>query len=212
MDFADAYLGLANLALVKGQTDAWQTWLRRFLHFHRLPVVQFGNGAVPAPFSIVPLTPQKRALSPKVSVVMTSFNASATLELAVRSVLDQTVSNLELFIVDDRSEDNSREIIQVLANADQRIKPIFNHRNMGTYASKNQAIRQSSGDFITFHDSDDWMHNQRLESHLSAMKHGIMCSTSSWIRMDSTGRIIVRQRRALHSSKSGLDVFPEVGF
>jgi glycosyltransferase involved in cell wall biosynthesis len=64
---------------------------------------------------------------------------------------------------------------------------------MGTYASKNQAIRQCSGDFITFHDSDDWMHNQRLESHLNAMKHGVMCSTSSWIRMDSTGRIIVRR-------------------
>jgi glycosyltransferase involved in cell wall biosynthesis len=124
---------------------------------------------------------------------MTSFNASATLELAVRSVLDQTVSNLELFIVDDQSEDGSREIIQALANSDRRIKPIFNDRNMGTYASKNQAIRQCSGEFVTFHDSDDWMHNQRLETHLNAMKHGIMCSTSSWIRMDSTGRTIVRR-------------------
>ncbi|WP_428663328.1 glycosyltransferase [Reyranella sp.] len=193
VDFADAYLGLANLALVKGQTDTWQIWLRRFLQFHRLPAVQFGSETVPAPFSIVPRASQKRALSPKVSVIMTSFNSSDTLELAVRSVLDQTVSNLELFIVDDRSEDNSREIIQALASMDPRIKPIFNDRNMGTYASKNQAIRQCSGDFVTFHDSDDWMHSQRLESHLNAMKHGIACSTSSWIRMDRTGRIIVRR-------------------
>jgi glycosyltransferase involved in cell wall biosynthesis len=136
---------------------------------------------------------QKRALSPKVSVIMTSFNAGATLEWAVRSVLDQTVSNLELFIVDDRSEDNSREIIQALADTDPRIKPIFNDHNMGTYASKNQAIRQCSGEFITFHDSDDWMHSQRIEIHLNAMKHGIMCSTSNWIRMDGRGRIIVRR-------------------
>jgi hypothetical protein len=192
-DFADAYLGLANLALIKGQIDTWQIWLRRFLQFHCLPAVEFTGGAMPAPFSIMPQAVQKRALSPKVSVVMTSFNAGATLEWAVRSVLDQTVMNLELFIVDDRSEDNSREIIQALACSDSRIKPIFNDLNMGTYASKNQAIRQCSGEFITFHDSDDWMHNQRLESHLNAMKHGVMCSTSSWIRMDRTGRTIVRR-------------------
>ncbi len=162
-----------------------EIWLRRFLHFHRLPAVQFGkrNGASSLQHRTAGSRRSGRS-APKVSVVMTSFNASATLELAVRSVLDQTVSNLELFIVDDRSEDNSREIIQALANTDQRIKPIFNDRNMGTYASKNQAVRQSSGDFITFHDPDDWMHNQRLESHLSAMKHGIMCSTS---RLDPHG-------------------------
>jgi hypothetical protein len=193
VNFSDAYLGLANLALVKGRTDTWKLWVQRFLQFHHLPAVQFRAETVPAPFGIMPPERQKHVRSPKVSVVMTSFNAGATLNFAVRSVLDQTVSNLELFIVDDRSEDSSREIIRSLANEDSRIKFIFNDRNMGTYESKNRAIRQCSGDFITFHDSDDWMHSKRLENHLNAMKPGIICSTSNWVRMDSGGRIIVHR-------------------
>ncbi len=131
--------------------------------------------------------------SPLITVIMTAFNSSMTLQLAVESVLAQTVSNIELFIVDDVSSDGTRELIQRLGQLDQRIKWIFNDRNIGTYPSKNKAIRRAAGRFITFHDSDDWMHPQRLEQHLAAMKSNVLCSTSNWIRMDAVGRTIVRR-------------------
>ena len=73
------------------------------------------------------------------------------------------------------------------------MKPIFNTRNMGTYASKNQAIAAASGAFVTFHDSDDWMHPDRIATHVAAMQGGVACTASQWIRMDLAGRSIVRR-------------------
>lgn len=192
-DAADAYLGLANLALVKGSKEQWQEWLQRFMVFHK-----FSNCAVlandaPAPFRLRPSGLKRVSSSPKVTVIMTSFNSAQTIETAAESVLDQTIDNIELFIVDDVSTDNSRDLIESLATRDSRVRYIFNKRNVGTYSSKNAAIQQCSGDFVTFHDSDDWMYNQRIERHLETMGPAIACSTSNWVRMDATGRSIVRR-------------------
>lgn len=198
-DYSDAYLGLANLALLAGNRPHWEDAVRRFLSFHALPDVRFSPDAHLAPFSIdLPPGPDSSAQEmrgdvPLVTVIMTSFNSAATLRLAVESVLTQTVGQLELFVVDDCSTDGSRDLILSLAAGDPRIKWIFNERNMGTYASKNAAIRRAAGNFITFHDSDDWMHPHRVKRHLSAMTGNIMCSVSNWIRMDDTGRTIVRR-------------------
>jgi hypothetical protein len=193
-DYADAYLGIANIALVERHPDKWSKWLKKFGQFHKLTVTDASDSESLAPFRFRSEEYSQRTASPKVSVIMTSFNSSKTLVKAVNSVLRQSVSNLELFIVDDHSTDDSREIIQALAAAEPRVQYIFNERNMGTYASKNQAILKSTGQFITFHDSDDWMHPLRLETQLDAMKNSsIMCSTSNWIRMDEFGRTIVRR-------------------
>lgn len=189
----DAHIGLANIALVLGNRSRWEDSMARFLKHHALPGVTFDAETPLTPFALRPAMTGKRVISPLVTIVMTAFNSSATLEAAVESVMAQTASNLELFIVDDVSTDGTRELILALAARDPRIKWIFNERNMGTYPSKNEAIRRASGQYITFHDSDDWMHPERIERHLAAMKQNVMCSTSNWIRMDASGRTIVRR-------------------
>lgn len=193
-DYADAYLGLANIALVQDRPDKWSEWLKKFGQFHSLSVADAADQENLAPFRFRSEGHSSRTGSPKVSVIMTSFNSSKTLAKALDGVLRQSVTNLEIFIVDDQSTDDSREVIRSLAATDSRIRYIFNERNIGTYASKNQAILQSTGQFVTFHDSDDWMHPLRIETQLDAMKNPkIMCSTSNWIRMDELGRTIVRR-------------------
>lgn len=191
-NYADAYLGLANLALLTHDSTQWEAWLKRFFACHKLPTFSVRGEEVPAPFRLKSPALKSVTSSPKVTVIMTSFNSGRTIEVAVESVLNQTVTNLELFIVDDVSTDNSREIIKSLAARDARIRYIFNERNVGTYSSKNAAILQASGDFVTFHDSDDWMYEQRLERHLEAMRPSVGCSISNWVRMDAAGRSIVR--------------------
>jgi glycosyltransferase involved in cell wall biosynthesis len=100
---------------------------------------------------------------PRVSVLMPSFNASATLATALRSVLAQTWTNLEVIIVDDASEDDTFDVASRLALSDARIRVLRNETNSGAYVSRNRALDAATGEFVMVHDSDDWSHPQRIE-------------------------------------------------
>ncbi len=191
--YADGFLGLANVAAVRGRPALWWGALRRFGQLSGLRLDGGdGEAAIGHPFALTATTDQSRD-GPLVTVVTTCFNGAETLEASATSVLAQGAGNLELYIVDDVSTDGSRALIEALAARDGRVKPIFNTRNMGTYASKNQAIAVAKGEFVTFHDSDDWMHPDRLATHVTAMQSGVACTASQWIRMDLAGRSIVRR-------------------
>lgn len=191
--YADGFLGLANVAAVRGRPALWWAALQRFGALSGLRVDgNDGAAGIGHPFALAATTEPRRD-GPLVTVVTTCFNAAETLEASVASVLAQGAGNLELFIVDDVSTDGSRALIEALVSRDDRVKAIFNDRNMGTYASKNQAIAAASGTFVTFHDSDDWMHPDRIATHVAAMQGGVACTASQWIRMDLSGRSIVRR-------------------
>jgi hypothetical protein len=96
------------------------------------------------------------------SVIVTTHNPDIHfLTLSVDSLLNQTLKNVEIIIVDDCS-DNSDEIkkLQEKSNA---IKYIRSDINQGAYISRNIAIKQITGDYIFFQDDDDVSHPQRLE-------------------------------------------------
>ena len=131
---------------------------------------------------------------PLVSVVMTAYNAEATIGYSVASVLNQTHRNLELLVVDDASTDGTREILAGLAAADNRIRVLRQSTNAGTYAGKNVALAAARGDFLTFHDADDWCHPRRVERHLACMTAhpALVASRSKWVRMTSAGEAVLR--------------------
>jgi glycosyltransferase involved in cell wall biosynthesis len=124
---------------------------------------------------------------------MTSFNAASTIEAAATSVLSQSLSNLELWIVDDVSTDGTIEIARSLAERDPRVRVLLNEQNIGTYASKNRALRLTDAEYVALHDSDDWKHPKKLELQLAALEGGKACSISNWIRMDANGEVYVRR-------------------
>jgi hypothetical protein len=128
---------------------------------------------------------------PLVSVIMTTFNAEATLAYAVRSILEQSYRNLELFIVDDVSTDNTRSMLADIARRDPRVRLILNERNGGTYVAKNRAMQVAAGDYVTFHDSDDWAHPQRIERHVTYMEAHpqAMMTRSNWVRITTDGKV-----------------------
>ena len=105
------------------------------------------------------------------SVIMPAYNAERYITDAIKSVINQTYEYIELIIVDDCSSDGTREIVERFAKDDNRIKPIFNNKNLGCAESRNKAIRVSRGDYIAFIDSDDiWVRN-KLEIQLDEMKN-----------------------------------------
>jgi hypothetical protein len=146
-----------------------------------------------APFSFATLrndaAPAPRG--PLVSVIMTTFNAEATLRYAVDSILNQSYRDLELFIVDDASTDGTRAMLAQIAKDDPRVQIILNEINGGTYVAKNRAMQVARGAYITFHDSDDWAHPQRIERHVAAMQRApdTMMTRSNWLRLTADGEI-----------------------
>lgn len=128
---------------------------------------------------------------PLVSVLMPAWNAKDTIRYSVSSILQQTWKHIELIIVDDASTDGTWDIIQQLAASDPRVTALRNSANAGPYVSKNIALTQARGDFITGHDADDWAHPQRIERHVRYMDtSGSPASLSGMLRMASTGEFV----------------------
>ncbi|MGB3829340.1 MAG: glycosyltransferase family 2 protein, partial [Ornithinimicrobium sp.] len=101
-----------------------------------------------------------------VTVVMSAFRPGPDLHMAVRSVLAQTWSDLELIIVDDCSGPGYQDFLHDVAAQDGRIKIVTAEANAGTYAARNLALSHARGRYVTFQDSDDWTHPQRIEAQL----------------------------------------------
>ena len=131
--------------------------------------------------------------NPMVSVIMTCYNREKFIDTSIHSVLNQTYKNLELIIVDDKSEDCSAEKIKAWASKDDRIRLMEKKTNEGTYISKNRAILEAKGEFVTFLDSDDWMHPRRIEQHLKHTSANIVMSYSDWIRITEIFIPCIRQ-------------------
>lgn len=99
----------------------------------------------------------------KITVVISCFNPDRHLLTAVRSVLEQTWQNTELFVVDDASPSPTTGVLEEVEGMDERVMVIRKAVNGGTYRARNTALRRATGDFFTCLDSDDWAHPQRLE-------------------------------------------------
>ena len=106
--------------------------------------------------------------APLVSVIMPSYRSEPFLAQAVESVLAQTITDWELFILDDQSPDGAWEIAQSYARRDPRIRCIRNEENLGVAETRNRGIEAARGEWIAFLDSDDIWHNEKLEKQLNA--------------------------------------------
>ena len=102
----------------------------------------------------------------KVSVIIPIYNVKPYLERCVKSVLDQTYKKLEVILIDDGSTDGSGELCDELATVDERII-VIHQENQGLSGARNTGIRQATGEYIIFLDSDDaWLIVNGLEQLL----------------------------------------------
>ena len=126
--------------------------------------------------------------NPLVSVIMPAFNAEDFIEAAVESVIAQTYSNWELFIIDDASTDATFAKAKKLAKQDFRIKIFQNQKNSGTGISRNKGIKAAQGDFIAFLDADDQWKPKKLQIQLQIMQEqdASVCF-SSYLQIDERG-------------------------
>jgi len=118
----------------------------------------------------------------KVSVIMPSFNAQETIEMAARGILEQSWRNLELIIVDDASTDDTWAIVQAIAANDERVIPIRQPVNGGVYKARNTGLSASSGEYVTVNDADDWSHPQRIAAQVGDILKGHTFNSTYGVR------------------------------
>lgn len=105
-----------------------------------------------------------------VSVIMPSYNHEKFISESIESVLNQTLKDLELIIIDDHSMDRSRLIIEEFAKKDERIRKIFHQKNCGIAKTINEGIRNSNGKYIALIASDDMWMSEKLEKQFEILK------------------------------------------
>lgn len=93
-------------------------------------------------------------LKDKVSVIVPIYNRENFLDKCLNTIINQTYKNLEIILVDDGSEDNSLEICKKYEQIDKRVK-VIHKINGGLSSARNAGIEASTGDWISFIDSDD---------------------------------------------------------
>lgn len=99
---------------------------------------------------------------PHVSIVIAAFNCEAFIDRAIKSALVQKYSNLEVIVVDDKSTDNTRKIVEILSIYDSRIRLICCDKNEGPSAARNVGIDAASGKWIAILDADDAFDPDRI--------------------------------------------------
>lgn len=101
----------------------------------------------------------------KVSVIVPVFNLENYIGRCIESIINQTLSNIEIIIINDGSSDKSNEIICSYSRKDKRIIHL-SQENQGVSVARNKGVRRASGDYITFVDGDDYLELTMLEEML----------------------------------------------
>lgn len=130
-----------------------------------------------------------------VSVIMPTYNCAAFIAETIASIQNQTYENWEIEIVDDCSTDNTKEIVEAMAQRDGRIHYHCLDTNSGAAVARTQAMKMAQGEYMAFCDSDDLWLPEKLERQLKFMRendYAFSCTAYEQIDEQGTplGRVI----------------------
>ncbi len=98
----------------------------------------------------------------KVSVIIAAYNVEDYIERCINSVINQSINDIEIIIVNDGSTDNTLEVISRISKRDNRIS-IINQKNQGVMKARCNGYIKAIGEYILFVDGDDWLREDALE-------------------------------------------------
>lgn len=126
----------------------------------------------------------------KVSVIIPCYNAEKYLDQCLTSVINQTLSDIEIICVDDGSTDNSLNMLSQYAERDARIK-VLRQQNKFAGVARNAGMASATGEFVAFLDADDYYEKDGLEKAYDIAKANDldMLKLSSYLLDEQTGEI-----------------------
>lgn len=190
-------LDLANP--FNGGTDP-NAWLKRLSALLPVPGLELSDDTGATPFDRLRAAPVSRVDDDaKVSVVVSAYHPDRALLTSVRSLLAQSWHNLEILVVDDGSPDEYDAILDECDRLDARVRVIKLAVNSGTYTARNTACDAATGEFITFHDSDDWAHPHRIATQVAPLRADpeLMATISQALTVGEQG-VVTKPGRALN--------------
>lgn len=135
-----------------------------------------------------------------ISIVIPVYNVGIKLHRCIKSVLLQTYSNWELILIDDGSTDESGLICDKYAESDSRIK-VIHVLNGGVSRARNLGLDYSSGDWITFSDSDDELFPNALKSYASNFVDGIDLIRAGFERIKNDETFVISAKNIIITDK-----------
>ena len=127
---------------------------------------------------------------PKFSVVIPTYNQADFLKIALRSVLDQTLEDFEVIVVNNHSTDHTLDVVREAQ--DSRLRSIDFRNNGVIGASRNVGIKASEAPYIAFLDSDDFWYEDKLATIAGAIENdpeaGLFCHDQEIIRDDKVSK------------------------
>lgn len=171
----------------------WLKFVNRYLSkfgLEQLSLLPKERRLSPHPFLNVRCAQSRRIEGPLVTICVACFNAEPYVEHAIRSLLSQSYHNIEILAFNDRSTDDTLNVLNRLAAEDSRLRVFDNAVNQGTYISRNQAFEMAKGKYFTILDADDFALPDRIErqvKHLEA-EPGHVGVVTEWLRVSEDGQ------------------------
>ena len=137
-----------------------------------------------------------------VSIIMPTYNCGKFIAKTIDSLLAQTYDNWELIIVDDRSKDNTKEIVETYQKDDKRIKYYMLEVNSGAAVARTEAMKLATGSYMAFLDSDDiWLPN-KLEKQIEFMdQNGYNFTCTAYEQIDEDDKAVLLWGRQIPLDK-----------
>lgn len=102
-------------------------------------------------------------MQPKVSIIVPCYNVKNYLDRCLNSIVKQTLNDIEIILVDDKSSDSTPIMCDNWAKQDIRIKVCHKTVNEGLGLARNTGLENASGEYVAFIDSDDWIEDNMME-------------------------------------------------
>ena len=148
------------------------------------------------PFDSLAAQPVKPVIGDRlITVLVSCYKPTEEIISSVQSILNSSYQNIEVLVVDDASPRAYDNILKQVENLDLRVRVLKQKSNGGTYRIRNRAMGEAKGELITFHDSDDWMHPQRLEWQQRALRGNKVANVSMSTRVTESLECVESGRR-----------------
>lgn len=145
--------------------------------------------------------PNRKIYMPKISVLLSAYNAQDYLKDAIESILSQTFRDFEFIIIDDGSTDSTLKIIQSFN--DKRIRIISHQKNIGLTKSLNEGLKIAKGRYIARMDADDISLPQRIEKQSAFLdKYPKVGIVSCWHQVINPQNIIIGEHKSPTTNNS----------
>ena len=136
-----------------------------------------------------------------VSIITPTYNCAKFISKTIDSVQAQTYQNWEMIIVDDKSDDNTKDIVEEYMKKDCRIKYYLLEENSGAAVARTVAMKQAQGAYMAFLDSDDIWMPDKLEKQIKWMEeNNYAFSCTSYEQIDEENALLGRIIKAVEKT------------